>query len=211
MFKKLFSRSSAPAARPHTVVVVSGLPRSGTSMMMKMLAEGGLEVVSDALRTADDDNPNGYFEFEPVKQLGAGQTAWLAEAGGKVVKIISSLLEYLPRTQHYKIIFMERELQEVLASQQKMLKNRREQSAVADAELRAEFGQHLAAIKYWLARQPNMEILYISYNAMLAEPAAHVAQVVEFLGMPLDREKMLAVPSPSLYRNRASHAGQSQD
>jgi len=209
MLKKLFSRSPAPAARPQTVVVVSGLPRSGTSMMMKMLAEGGLEVVSDALRTADDDNPNGYFEFEPVKQLGAGQTAWLAEAGGKVVKIISSLLEYLPRTHHYKIIFMERELQEVLASQQKMLKNRQEQSAVADAELRAEFDQHLAAIKYWLARQPNMEIMYISYNAMLAEPAAHVTQVVEFLGLPLDREKMLAVPSPSLYRNRASHSGQS--
>lgn len=171
-------------------------------MMMKMLAEGGLEVVSDALRTADDDNPNGYFEFEPVKQLSEGQAQWLAEAGGKVVKIISSLLEYLPRAYHYKIIFMERELQEVLASQQKMLRNRQEQSAVDDAEMRAQFEQHLAAIKYWLARQPNMDVMYVSYNAMLADPRAYVARIAEFVGLPLDAGKMLAVPSPSLYRNR---------
>ena len=103
-------------------MVVSGLPRSGTSMMMKMLAEGGLEILSDAVRGADEDNPNGYFELEPVKQLTAGTTQWLANADGRVVKIISSLLEYLPREYHYKIIFMERDLQEVLASQQKMLK-----------------------------------------------------------------------------------------
>ena len=190
------------SVRSDEVVVVSGLPRSGTSMMMKMLAEGGLEVVSDALRSADDDNPNGYFEFEPVKQLGEGQTQWLSNAGGKVVKIISSLLEYLPRDYHYKIVFMERELQEVLASQQKMLKNRQEQSAVADAELRAQFEKHLAAIKYWLARQPNMEVLYISYNSMLADPQPYVLRIVEFLGLSLDIEKMLAVPSPNLYRNR---------
>lgn len=206
MLKKLFSRAPSQPSRPKTVVVVSGLPRSGTSMMMKMLAEGGLEVVSDALRTADDDNPNGYFEFEPVKQLGEGQAHWLAEAGGKVVKIISSLLEYLPPGHHYKIIFMERELAEVLASQQKMLKNRQEQSAVADAELRAQFEKHLAAIKYWLARQPNMDVLYVSYNAMLADPQTLVPRLVEFLGLPLDAAKMVAVPSPTLYRNRSPKA-----
>lgn len=202
MFKKLFSHSPAPA-RP--VVIVSGLPRSGTSMMMKMLAEGGLEVVSDALRVADDDNPNGYFEFERVKQLGEGQTAWLAQAGGKVVKVISSLLEYLPPTYQYKIIFMERDLSEVLASQQKMLANRQEASHVTDAEIRAQFEQHLSAIKYWLARQPNMEIMYVSYNAMLAEPESLVKRVAEFIALPLDIEKMLSVPNQALYRNRFSH------
>ena len=206
MLKKLFSPKTAPKT-PKNIVVVSGLPRSGTSMMMKMLAEGGLEVVTDALRTADDDNPNGYFEFEPVKQLGAGDnTRWLAESGGKVVKIISSLLEYLPREYHYKVVFMERELQEVLASQQKMLKNRQEQSQVEDAEMRAQFEKHLSAIKYWLARQPNMEVLYISYNQMLANPQADCARVAEFVGLPLDVEKMLAVPSKNLYRNRAKSA-----
>ena len=102
MLKKLFSRSPSQAFRPKIVVVVSGLPRSGTSMMMKMLAEGGLEAISDALRSADDDNPNGYFEFEPVKQLGAGQAHWLDKAGGKVVKIISSLLDIIENPAMYK-------------------------------------------------------------------------------------------------------------
>jgi hypothetical protein len=203
MLKKLFSRSSTQAVWPKTVVVVSGLPRSGTSMMMKMLADGGLEVVSDALRTADEDNLNGYFEFEPVKQLPNGNARWLAEAGGKVVKIISSLLEYLPGDYRYKVIFMERDLQEVLASQQKMLKNRAEQSQVEDAEMREQFSKHLEVIKYWLARQPNMDVLYVSYNQMLADPAAYCVRIAEFIGMPLNIAKMQAVPSQNLYRNRA--------
>jgi ElaB/YqjD/DUF883 family membrane-anchored ribosome-binding protein len=203
MLKKLFSRPHNHGFKSKMVVVVSGLPRSGTSMMMKMLAEGGLEIVSDTIRTADDDNPNGYFEFEPVKQLLEGNFRWLADANGKVVKIISSLLEYLPREYQYKIIFMERDLQEVLASQQKMLKNRQEQSQVEDIEMRAQFEKHLADIKYWLARQPNMDVLYISYNKMLAAPQAHCVGVSEFIGIPLDVEKMLTVPSANLYRNRA--------
>lgn len=188
------------------VVIVSGLPRSGTSMMMKMLVEGGLEIVSDAIRTADDDNPNGYFEFELVKQLFEGKFRWLADANGKAVKIISSLLEYLPGEYQYKIIFMERDLQEVLASQQKMLKNRQAQSQVEDIELRAQFEKHLSDIKYWLARQPNMEVLYVSYNKMLVNPHADCVRVAEFTGLPLDVEKMLAVPSKNLYRNRAQNA-----
>ncbi len=171
-------------------------------MMMKMLAEGGLEMVSDALRAADEDNPNGYFEFEPVKQLSKGQTEWVVQAGGKVTKVISNLLEYLPREYQYKVIFMERDLSEVLASQHKMLKNRQETTSVTDAEMRAQFEQHLSAIKYWLARQPNMEIMYVSYNAMLAEPESLVRRVAEFIDLPLDIEKMLSVPNQALYRNR---------
>ncbi len=122
MLKKLFGRQSAPAQKE--IVVVSGLPRSGTSMMMKMLEQGGLQVVTDSLRTADDDNPKGYYEFETVKQMPSGQTAWLDGAQGKVVKVISALLEYLPSKYHYKVIFMERAIGEVLASQKKMLDNR---------------------------------------------------------------------------------------
>lgn len=203
MLKKLLSRASTRPSQSKAIVVVSGLPRSGTSMMMRMLAEGGLEVVSDAMRAADEDNPNGYFEFEPVKQLGAGQAGWLAGAEGRVVKVISSLLEHLPDDHHYEIVFMERELEEVLASQQKMLKNRQEQSLVSDAELRARFETHLASIKYWLARQPNMDVLYVNYNALLAAPHVHVPRVAEFISQPLDTERMLTVPSQSLYRNRA--------
>ena len=204
MFKKIFSQKTSSQAN-QDIIVVSGLPRSGTSMMMKMLADGGLEIVSDTLRTADDDNPNGYFEFEPVKLLGNGDTRWLSDAGGKVVKIISSLLEHLPREYQYKIVFMDRDLKEVLASQQKMLKNRQEQSQVEDAEMRSQFERHLSAIKFWLARQPNMDVIYVNYNDMLANPQTDCARIAEFIGMSLNTEKMLLVPTKDLYRNRAGN------
>jgi len=196
LLKKIMGKSKA-------IIVVSGLPRSGTSMMMKMLAEGGLSIVTDALRTADDDNPNGYFEFEPVKQMTDGNTKWLDEAQGKVVKVISALLEHLPAKLHYKVIFMERALPEVLASQQKMLTRRKEESTVSDADMEAKFRDHLKAVKYWLARQPNLEVLYVDYNRMLAAPEADCQRVADFIGVPVDVEKMRSVPNASLYRNRA--------
>ena len=185
------------------VIVVSGLPRSGTSMMMKMLAEGGLPIGTDRLREADPDNPNGYFELETVKQMAAGDVAWLAEAGGKAVKVISALLEYLPTGYFYKVIFMEREIQEILASQRKMLERRNEASPVDDAKMADQFRNHLSIIKPWLARQPHMEVLYISYNTLMADPEPHSRRVIEFTGLPIDLERMLAVPNAGLYRNRA--------
>ena len=200
---KLFS-SKKPAPKKLPIVVVSGLPRSGTSMMMKMLAEGGLQTVTDAIRTADDDNPNGYFEFERVKQMTAGDRAWLDEAGGKVVKVISALLEHLPSGYAYKVIFMERALKEVLASQKKMLDHRGEQNKVTDAEMEEQYRAHLAAVKPWLARQPHLEVLYVDYNKMMSEPGPLCKRLVEFLALPLNEEKMLAVPNARLYRNRAS-------
>jgi hypothetical protein len=203
MLGKLFAKRGTEAGGPQEIVVVSGLPRSGTSMMMKMLAEGGLQIVTDALRSADDDNPNGYFEFEPVKGLAEGRSQWLAEARGKVVKIISALLEYLPAAYHYKVIFMEREINEVLSSQRKMLSNRREDSEIGDAQMEQQFREHLKAVKYWLARQPNLEVLYVDYNRMLASPGDYCRSVADFLGLPLDLERMGAVPNERLYRNRA--------
>ena len=205
MLKKLFSHPSNHGSNPKEIVVVSGLPRSGTSMMMKMLAVGGLDIVSDEIRTADEDNPNGYFEFEPVKKLVEGNFRWLADANGKGVKIISSLLEYLPREYQYKIIFMERDLQEVLASQQKMLKNRQEESLAENTKMRVQFEKHLYDLKYWLARQSNMDTLYISYNKMLADPKNGSTRIADFIGISMDVEKMLAVPSKKLYRNRAGN------
>ena len=171
--------------------------------MMKMLAEGGLPVLTDAIREADNDNPNGYYEFEPVKKLPEGQTAWLADANHKVVKIISALLEHLPATYRYKIVFMEREPGEILASQQKMLANRDQKSGVSDAEMRDQFQKHLAAIKYWLARQPNMDVLYVNYNKMMAGPEDTCQAIADFIAVPVDVSKMLAVPNERLYRNRA--------
>jgi len=203
MFKKSPRADSPARTKSRPIIVVSGLPRSGTSMMMKMLSEGGLEVVTDALRTADEDNPNGYFEFEPVKKLVEGQDAWLKDAGGKLVKVISALLEHLPAAYEYKIVFMEREVKEILASQQKMLKRRSEESKTTDEEMEAQFHEHLRATKYWLARQPNMSVLYVDYNKLMADPGAHCRPVADFLALPLDVYRMASVPNERLYRNRA--------
>ena len=200
---RFFSRSNKAQKVKQPIIVVSGLPRSGTSMMMKMLAEGGLSVLTDELRRADSDNPNGYFEFETVKQMSAGNIAWLADAGGKVIKVISALLEYLPPNYSYKIIFLERDLHEVLASQRKMLANRNEESTVDDAEIAVQLQKHLSVVKPWLARQPNMEVLYVNYNALVANPAPFCERIVGFLGLDLDPSRMLAVPNAMLYRNRA--------
>jgi len=203
MFGKLQRPPSATIPR-QSVIIVSGLPRSGTSMMMKMLSEGGLEVVTDAIRAADEDNPNGYFEFEPVKKLSEGDDAWLKDASGRLVKVISALLEHLPPQHEYKVVFMERDIKEILASQQKMLKRRSEESKTTDAELEAQFREHLRATKYWLARQPNMSVLYVDYNRLMTDPDAYCQPVADFLGVPLDVSRMRGVPNERLYRNRAS-------
>jgi hypothetical protein len=171
-----------------------------------MLAEGGLEVVTDAVRAADEDNPNGYFEFEPVKQLTAGEAAWLNGAEGKLIKVISALLEYLPADRQYKVIFMEREIKEILASQQKMLQRRNEVSRTTDEELTAQFREHLKAIKYWLARQPNMAVMCVDYNRLMADPDAYCLPVADFVALPMDVERMRKVPNERLYRNRAAPA-----
>ena len=206
---KLFSRSDKKIAGKQAkqscgqpIIIVSGLPRSGTSMMMRMLAEGGLPIVTDELRRADDDNPNGYFELEVVRQLKKGKFAWLKEANGKAVKVISALLEYLPQEYQYKVIFIERESKETLASQKKMLDHRGETSKMSDEEMEQQFHTHLAAVKPWLVRQPNMELFSVNYNALIAEPGPVCELIADFLDFPLNQMRMLAVPDKQLYRNR---------
>jgi hypothetical protein len=203
MLKKILRSTQPAVSKTSPIIVVSGLPRSGTSMMMKMLGEGGLDVVTDSIRAADEDNPNGYFEFEPVKQLAEGQDAWLQEAHGKLVKIVSALLEHLPAGHEYKVVFMEREIKEILTSQQKMLRRRDEASKTSDAEMEAQFREHLTATKYWLARQPNMSVMFVDYNALMADPEAYCQPVADFVGVPLDVARMREVPNARLYRNRA--------
>jgi len=201
---KLFSGFEKKPLLKRPIIIVSGLPRSGTSMMMKILAEGGLSVVSDQSRTADEDNPNGYFELELVKQMSEGNIEWLAGASGKVVKVISGLLEHLPQEYSYKVIFMEREIKEILASQRKMLAHRNEELKANDVEIEQQFQRHLSALKPWLARRPNMEVLYVSYNALMADPQLLCRRLIDFTSMSLDLGRMLSVPSRELYRNRAS-------
>jgi hypothetical protein len=200
---KLFKSTPKPKTPPF-VTVVSGLPRSGTSMMMKVIEAGGIPVVTDAQRAADEDNPKGYFEFERVKQLDKGDAAWVADAQGKVVKVISALLEYLPAAYTYRVVFVRREMSEILASQKKMLERRGEPTdRVSDDELSRLFAKHLQKVETWLRGQPNFSLLYVDYNAMLADPSPFVRQVNQFLGGSLDEQKMAAMVDPSLYRNRA--------
>lgn len=171
-------------------------------MMMKMLNAGGLQIVTDEIRRADDDNPNGYFELEAVKQLAQGNFMWLQNAIGKVVKVISSLLEYLPSQYSYKVIFMEREIREILASQQKMLANRNEVNRAADAEMELQFRNHIAVVKAWLVRQANIEVLYVNYNSLVADPKPLCKRISDFIGIPINMDQMLSVPTEKLYRNR---------
>jgi hypothetical protein len=199
---KLFSKKKESKSQAGRVFIVSGLPRSGTSMMMKMLAEGGLPIVTDSLRIADEDNPNGYFEVELSKALKEGEKKWLYSAQGKVVKVISYLLEFLPEDLIYDIIFMERDIQEILASQKKMLERRNEVQTISDPEMEAQFREHLRAVKYWLARKPGFRVLYLNYNDMMKNPEKLCRSVMSFLNQPLNLEAMQAVPNQSLYRNR---------
>ncbi len=186
-----------------TVIIVSGLPRSGTSMMMGMLERGGIPVLTDNLRTPDNDNPRGYYEFEPVKKLPKGDNAWLKEAGGKAVKVISALLLHLPANFMYRVIFMHREMSEVLASQRKMLASRREDpSSVGDEKMAGMFRKHLSRVDSWIDTQRNIKRINVSYNNLLEQPASHVEEIAGFLDTPLDLRQMITAVDQGLYRQR---------
>jgi hypothetical protein len=189
--------------RGRPIVVVSGLPRSGTSMAMKMLEAGGLPVLVDGRRTADGSNPNGYYEFERVKELDkAGDTAWLAEARGKAVKIISLLVTYLPESYDYQVIFMRRNLDEIIASQNAMLDSRQEGRGVADERTRELYETHLRQVDRFLAQRACFSTLSVDYGKVLADPRGPALQINAFLDGALDVERMVAVAEPKLYRNR---------
>ncbi len=185
------------------ITVVSGLPRSGTSMMMKMLEAGGIPPLTDKIRSADEDNPKGYYEFERVKKLDKGDTAWLPEARGKSVKVISALLKYLPGDFRYRVIFMRRRTEEILASQKQMLIRRGEPTdRVSDEELATYFAKHLRAVETWLQNQPNVDVLYVSYNCTLEAPLETAQEINRFLDNRLDTRAMAVVVDPQLYRQK---------
>lgn len=185
------------------VIIVSGLPRSGTSMMMSMLVAGGVEAMTDSIRTADEDNPKGYFEMEKVKEL-EKNNLWLSDAAGKAVKIISALLKHLPPAYHYKIIFMRREMKEILASQRQMLIRRGEATdTISDERMSEMFRKHLGEVESWLAKQPNIEVVYVNYKQALDDPFHAIEALNDFLGGQLDTAAMAAVVDKTLHRQRA--------
>ena len=183
------------------VIIVSGLPRSGTSMMMQILEKGGLEIVTDNIRKADKDNPKGYYEFEKVKEI-ENDTSWLSRCRGKVVKMVSMLLFELPDNRKYKIVFMERNMDEILASQKKMLERLKKEDGEDDETIRDGYTKHLRKIKDWLKEKKNFEVLYVSYNDIIKEPHSYITDLNKFFDNKLDPDEMLKVVDRSLYRQR---------
>ena len=185
------------------ITVVSGLPRSGTSMMMKMLEAGGIPPLQDNIRTADEDNPKGYYEFERVKKL-PKDTAWLPEAKGKAVKIIALLLTKLPlKGYRYKVLFMRRDIEEILASQKRMLVRRGEATdKVSDEEMITTYHRHLSEVLSFLDANPCFTVFFVNYNDLMRDPADWIPRINAFVGGKLDEEAMKAVVDPNLYRNR---------
>jgi len=171
--------------------------------MMMMLEAAGIQPLTDFQRSADQDNPRGYFEFERVKKLKDKDTDWLKGTEGKVVKVISALLPYLPADYRYQVFFMRRALPEILASQRKMLVHRGEDpEKISDEEMGQYFERHIAQIEAWLNQQPNISCLYVDYNELLSDPRAQIHQINLFLGGKFDEERMVAAIDPNLYRQR---------
>jgi hypothetical protein len=192
------------------VIVVSGLPRSGTSMAMKMLEAAGVELVVDDVRTADEDNPKGYYEDERVMAMAETKDrSWLREARGKAIKVVSSLLNSLPPTNYYKVVFMRRDLHEVLASQAKMLDRRGEASQTEDAELLAMYEGHLEKATFQLRFRSNFDALFVNYGEVISDPGPQARRIAEFVGGNLDAGVMAGVVDGSLYRNRRRADGAS--
>jgi hypothetical protein len=183
------------------ITIVSGIPRSGTSMMMQMLKAGGLELLVDNERKADDDNPRGYFEFEKVKQL-RHDKSWIEQAEGKAVKVITQLLSDLPPDRKYKVILMNRDIDEVLASQSEMLKRRGESGAIAQIEeLRGAFEKHRTQMGIWLRQRACFEVLEVHYAEAVKNSRAQAEAIAKFLGVPLDIDAMVESVSRKLYRH----------
>lgn len=172
-------------------------------MMMRMLEAGGLEVLTDGVRQADADNPNGYYELERAKALARGDRDWLPEARGRVVKVVSPLLRYLPDDQHYRVILMRRDMDEVLASQERMLERRGEPTRSTDHERLGQlFAEDLRRVESWADERANVACLEVSYNRLVADPADELHRIAEFLGDRLDAEAMTRIVDPALYRQR---------
>jgi hypothetical protein len=187
------------------ITVVSGLPRSGTSMMMRMLDAGGLPVLTDSRRLPDESNPNGYYEFERVKKLGDGDCEWLEAAQGKAVKVVSGLLEFLPPIYPYKVLFMQRHILEIVNSQREMLMRlQQDADSVRDEQYISLFQKHTSKVEAWISHQPMMELCHVNYNDLMVNPWIQLEKIQEFLGIPLNLQNMLQVVDRKLYRHRSN-------
>ena len=202
--RRLFAGS-----RGEPITVVSGLPRSGTSMMMRMLEAGGVPIVSDGEREADVDNPKGYYELERIKDLEREtDKSYLRNARGRAIKVISFLIKELPDDNDYRVVFMRRDLDEVLASQKKMI-DRLESgdTAAADEAMKEAFRNDIVRVRLLCRGRPNFDLIEVGYRCAVEDPAGVARDVNAFLGGRLDEAAMREAVDASLYRNRARAGG----
>jgi hypothetical protein len=205
-FLRCLGQAPDPRERPEgealpRVTVVSGLPRSGTSMMMQMLAAAGIESFSDGKRSADESNPKGYFESELVKQLGH-KNDWVPQCEGRAVKIVAQLIPYLPQRLEYRIIFMDRDIEEILESQSKMLARLKVVGGNLEHDRLAQVFQKQVQFAFNLMNLHKTPVLKVSYADAVSDPAPVAERVAEFLGGGLDVAAMAAAVDPTLYRER---------
>jgi hypothetical protein len=190
------------SARKDYLTIVSGLPRSGTSMMMKILEAGGIPPLIDHVREADEDNPKGYYEFEPVKKT-KKDASWLKDAGGKVVKMVHLLLLDLPVGYDYRVVFMRRKMDEVIKSQNVMLERKgKGMGDLPEDRIAKSFEKQIDEVFSFVASRPDFKMLEVSYNDVLSDAGPVIDQVNAFLDGDLNRDAMLEVVDPSLYRQR---------
>lgn len=184
------------------ITIVSGLPRSGTSLMMQMIDKGGIPALTDQIRTPDDDNPKGYYEFEPVKKT-KEDASWLERAPGKVVKMVHLLLLDLPLDRDYRVVFTQRNLEEVVASQNIMLdRSGKSTGSLSQEKIVEIFRAQLVKVSRYLDQHPNFTVLRVNYNDLIGAPASSIKPINEFLGGRLNTDAMLQAVDPSLYRQR---------
>lgn len=183
------------------ITVVSGLPRSGTSLMMQMLKAGGMPVLADDVRQSDEDNPRGYYEYAPVKQI-EQDNSWLGHAEDKAVKVVSPLLKCLPTSFEYRIVLLYRDLDEVLQSQEKMLKRQGMPIGTDTATMQDYFEKHLRTVREWLAEQQNMLYIECRFADLFVHPSREVARISRFLARDFDKPAMIQSIQPELRRQR---------
>jgi hypothetical protein len=187
---------------PAYVTIVAGVPRSGTSLMMQMLARGGIEPLTDAQRAADEDNPRGYYEYDPAKRTRA-DASWVDRAAGRVVKLAHVLVEHLPPEHAYRVVLMRRDLGEVVASQRAMLDRLGKRGTdLPPAQLAAAYERQLARVRSWLAQQPNVRFIDVDYNELVRAPERIIAALAAFFDGRLDATAMRGAIDPELYRRR---------
>jgi hypothetical protein len=193
-----------PADRSRVVTIVTGIPRSGTSMMMQMLAAAGLAPYTDSKREADEDNPRGYYEHQQATRLHR-DAAWIPEARGKVVKVVAHLLPFLPAGEEYRLVFMRRDLNEVVASQKVMLSRLgRKGGNLADAALTRAYAGQLVQVQNWLRKTPGVQVMTVEYAEALCNPAVTAERLAAFLGPPFDANAASGLVDPALRRQNSS-------